>query len=93
MTLSPANATLGVGQTDRYKVTFPSGQGGGYTFSSSNTKVATVDNQGYVTGLSVGTATITVKTYNGKTAKSTLKVKKGPEFLLLNTYYEPVFDE
>ncbi len=42
------------------------------TYSSSNTKVATVNSKGVVTAKKKGTATITVKTSNGK--KATLKV-------------------
>ena len=43
------------------------------TWSSSSKKRATVDANGVVTGVSEGTATITVKTANGK--KATVKVK------------------
>ncbi|WP_099469015.1 Ig-like domain-containing protein [Konateibacter massiliensis] len=45
------------------------------TWTSSNTKVATVNNKGKVTAKSAGTATITAKTSNGKkvTAKITVK--------------------
>ena len=39
-----------------------------YTWRSSNTSVATVDKNGKVTAKASGTATITVKTSNGKTA-------------------------
>ena len=46
---------------------------GGYTYMSSNADVATVDGEGRVTGHATGTATITVKTYNGK--KATCKVE------------------
>lgn len=38
------------------------------TFESSAIATATVDNTGKVVGIKVGTATITVKTTNGKTA-------------------------
>ena len=43
------------------------------TWSSSNTNIATVVN-GKVTGVKAGTATITAKTSNGKTAKCTVTV-------------------
>jgi len=43
--------------------------------SSSNKKVVRVDNSGYAYGLKKGTATITVKTANGKKAKIKIKVK------------------
>ena len=44
------------------------------TWSSSNTSVATVDKAGNVTGVKAGTATITAKTHNGKTATCTVTV-------------------
>ncbi len=43
------------------------------TWTSSDTEVATVDNTGKVTGLSVGTSTITAK-YNNETANFEIKV-------------------
>ena len=46
------------------------------TYKSSKKKVATVSKTGLVTAKKAGTAKITVKTYNGKTAKITIKVKK-----------------
>lgn len=46
-----------------------------YTWTSSNTKVATVSN-GTIKGIAPGTATITAKTPNGKTASITVTVKK-----------------
>ena len=44
------------------------------TWSSSNTGVATVDSTGKVSGVAPGTATITAKTTNNKTASCTVKV-------------------
>ncbi|MFV0362909.1 MAG: S8 family serine peptidase [Suipraeoptans sp.] len=45
------------------------------TFTSSNTSVATVSNEGVVKGVKDGTATITARTSNGKTATCTITVK------------------
>ena len=50
------------------KTVLPSNAVTSYTWSSSNTSVATVDGNGKVTAKASGTATITVKTSNGKTA-------------------------
>ena len=44
------------------------------TWSSSNKKVAKVNSKGVVTAKKKGTATITVKTANGKTAKVKIRV-------------------
>ncbi|MBR2810844.1 MAG: Ig-like domain-containing protein, partial [Solobacterium sp.] len=45
------------------------------TWSSDKTAVATVSDNGLVTGVSVGTAVITARTANGKTASCTVTVK------------------
>ena len=45
------------------------------TFSSSNKKVATVSSRGKIKAKKKGTCKITVKTYNGKKAVATIKVK------------------
>lgn len=52
-------------------------------WTSSNNKVLTVSN-GKITAKSVGTAVITVKTSNGKTAKCTVKVEILPTKIKLN---------
>ena len=57
------------------------------TWSSSNNKVASVNN-GRVTGIGAGTATITAKTSNGKTATAKITVTKktiNPTSITLNT--------
>ncbi len=46
------------------------------TFTTSNSKVAVVDNNGKITALGAGTATITAKTYNGLKANCKVTVKK-----------------
>ena len=72
----------------------------GVTWSSSNKKVATVDKNGKVTAKKAGTATITVKSANGKKAtckvtvpsitlkstKATLKVGKSTPIKVKETY-------
>lgn len=47
-----------------------------FKYSSSKTKVATVSKAGVIKAKKNGSATITVKSYNGKTAKIKLTVKK-----------------
>ena len=73
--LKPADGKLQVGQTAQYKVGLPSGTGGGVSFSSSNTAVATISETGVVTAVGVGSATITATTYNGKSKTAKLTVE------------------
>ncbi len=56
-----------------------------YSYKSSSPKVVTVDESGMLTAKKTGKATITVKTYNGLSAKLTVQVKKPPESISLNT--------
>jgi len=75
----PAAAEMGVGQKWKPTATLsPSGSATGYTWSSANTKVATVDSAGNITAKATGSAAITVKTTNGKTAKCTVTVRSAP---------------
>ena len=54
-----------------------------YVWSSSNNDVATVSN-GVVTAKAQGTATVSVKTFNGKTASCTVTVSPAPTSIKLN---------
>ena len=82
--LTPAKATLGVGQTKALKALLPSGTAGKCTFKSSKTSVATVDAAtGKVTAVGVGKTTITVTTYNGRKAKATVTVTRAPKYIVL----------
>ena len=68
--LNKTTLTLDTGKTSNLKATvYPSNAANKKcTWRSSNTSVATVDSNGKVTAKKAGTATITVKTSNGKTA-------------------------
>ena len=81
--VNPASLTLGKGET--YTISESTNSGSyawGFSWSSSNTSVATVKkgtaNKATVTAKGVGTATITIKTYNGKTATCKVTVKPAP---------------
>ncbi|MCR5100452.1 MAG: Ig-like domain-containing protein, partial [Butyrivibrio sp.] len=77
--LNKSKKTLKVGKTYTLKATVKPKKATikDVTWSSSNKKVATVDGNGKVTAKSKGTATITVKTKDGKyTATCKIKVKK-----------------
>lgn len=74
--VTPNTATIQKNKTLRLTVTkSPSNAtNSGYTYSSSNSNIATVNSSGVVTGKNVGTVTITVKSSNGKTATCTVTV-------------------
>ena len=74
--LNKTTLTLDTGKTSNLKATvYPSNAANKKcTWSSSNTSVATVDSNGKVTAKKAGTATITVKTSNGKTANCKVTV-------------------
>ena len=79
VTLKPTVATLEIGQTCQLKPNLPKNTHASYTYSSDNKKVATVNSAGLVKAVTAGTATITVKTHNGKKAKCTVTVTEPPE--------------
>ena len=54
------------------------------SFTTDNSKVAGIDNNGKITAVGVGTSKITAKTYNGKTASCTVTVKKLADSITLN---------
>lgn len=86
ITLNAATATVWVGTTYQLSVSSMVDAKGnsispstsGVTWTSSNTKVLTVDSSGKVTGVSAGKATVTCMTLDGsgKTAKCTITVKQ-----------------
>ncbi|MDE6142245.1 MAG: Ig-like domain-containing protein, partial [Bacilli bacterium] len=77
VTLNKTSLSLATGKTEKLTATInPSDtlDSKTLTWTSSNTKVATVDANGNVKAISVGTANITVKTSNGKTAVAKVTV-------------------
>ncbi|MBR3928248.1 MAG: Ig-like domain-containing protein, partial [Clostridia bacterium] len=76
VTLSKHEASLAEGQTLTLTASLNAKAAGAITFTSSDKAVATVDANGKVTAVSEGTATITAKTYNGKTDTCKVTVKK-----------------
>lgn len=79
--LPESSVTLYVG--DSYAIEPDTDAGGvsALTFTSSKSSVADVDDMGVVTARSAGSATITVKTANKKTAKLKVTVSKAPAAL------------
>ena len=68
--------TLGVGESYTLITTIESGDISQVTFSTDNSKVATVVNNGKITAVGTGTATITANTYNGLKSECKVTVKK-----------------
>ena len=76
----PATQSVAKGSKITLKPTLtPSNATTTYTWSSDNTKIATVSTSGDVTGVEQGTANITVKTANGKQAVCKVTVKEPVE--------------
>ena len=77
--INQGNISVGVNKTGKLTATInPSNttQSKTLTWTSSNKKIATVDKNGNVKGIKAGTANITVKTSNGKTATIKVTVTK-----------------
>ena len=80
VTVSPASASIRVGSTVQLTATLKDANGNvltgrTVTWTSSNTKAATVNASGLVTALATGSATITA-TSEGKSGTSIIKVRK-----------------
>ena len=76
--LSTTSKTLKPQQTLSLNVIFNSGEKSNkLKFTSSNTAVCTVEKNGTVTAKSAGTAVITARTFNGKTASCKVTVQAG----------------
>lgn len=75
VTLDKAEATVEAGKTLQLTATVePKGAETTLTWKSSNEAAATVDENGVVTGVAAGEATITVTTANGRTAQCVVTV-------------------
>ena len=76
--LSPASATLGIGQTKQLKATFSKNGGSSLEYKTSSKKIATVSEDGEIKAVGKGTATITATTCNGKKATCKVTVVAAP---------------
>ena len=83
--LNTNKLTKGVGDTYQLKATITKNTLTTLKWSSSNSRIVSVNSKGKITPKKVGTAVITVKTHNGKTAKCTVTVKNAPKSVKLNT--------
>lgn len=78
VTVAPATASIIAGSTQQFTATAKDANGAivatTFTWSSSNTAVATVDGSGLATGIAAGSATITATSANGTSGSSALTV-------------------
>jgi len=82
--LNKTDIVLGTTESYDLSTTVTNGNLSQVTFSTGNKKIATVDENGKITAVGVGTSKITAKTYNGKTASCTVTVKKLADSITLN---------
>ena len=74
--LNKNDITFGIGEKYTLVTTVENGDISQVAFTTSDRKVATVDNNGKITAVGTGPATITANTYNGLKAKCKVTVKK-----------------
>lgn len=73
--LNAKSKTIKRNRTYTVRARLTSGSAASIKYTSSNSKVATVSSSGKIKGKKKGTAYITAKTHNGKTAKIKIRVK------------------
>ena len=79
VSLSDKTLTLEAGKTARLTAKLPSGTASALAWKSSDEAVAKVDDQGVVSAVGPGTASIQVKTFNKKTDKCKVTVTEAAE--------------
>ena len=84
--LNAQTLKLGVGETFQLDYTLPDGQASSW-IGYAITPNITVDKNGTVTAISTGEATVTVNTYNGKTADCHITVEKAPQSVITDKKY------
>lgn len=78
--ISPEKMTMGVNESYKLKASM----NGALTWSSSNSKIAKVAQDGTVTAIDKGSAVITCKSSNGQSATSTITIKSEPTTMELD---------
>ena len=79
ISLSKKEIVIGSGESFQLYSSVPSGTGAIRDYYVWNSKTAVVDKNGKVTGKNPGQTTVAVKTFNGKKAQCTVKVKAAPK--------------
>ncbi len=75
---------LGKGDTLQLEPIIDEGCMTAFSYSSSDSKYASVDADGLITAKAVGETTITIKTHNGLICKLRIKVRKAPTWVKMN---------
>ena len=83
VTLSPKTLKLGVGEVRQLSTTLPKNTAGKISYVSSAPGVLDVSPEGLVTAKAPGSATVTVSSYNSKTATCAVTVAAAPESVQL----------
>lgn len=83
ITLSAKKLTMGVGEAVFLAAALTPGSASTITFSTSNGGVVTVGNDGSLTAVGVGKATVTARTHNNKKATCKVTVMAAPEYVAL----------
>ena len=82
VSISPANAVLGVGDRVRFSAWTPSGTASAITYLSSNPAILEIDSAtGEAAAKSGGEVLVAAQTYNGKTAWSRVTIYSAPEWI------------
>ena len=78
ITVTPAVGALKVGQTGQYKISLsPDNSASRLFYQSSDTGVADIDEDGFVTAIAPGEAAITISTFNGLSKTVSLVISEG----------------
>lgn len=83
ITLSAKKLTMGVGEAVFLAAALTPGSASTITFSTSNGGVVAVGNDGSLTAVGVGKATVTARTHNNKKATCKVTVMAAPEYVAL----------
>ena len=78
VSFNPDTVTLGIGETVTPQTTLTSNSASTLTYESTDTAIATVDENGLITALKKGTTTVTVTTHNGKSDSCAVTVVDAP---------------
>ncbi len=85
ISINRKNSIMGLGETFYLEGSLPNDEASRVmTFSSGNPSVATVNESGIVTAKSIGTAIVSITTYNGQKATCRVTVRKAPTSIDFN---------